>query len=64
MNEQKYKVIFNMKIRKIQIKNYKMFNDVTLDFTDSNGETLETIVIAGLNGAGKTSLLQLLSTEP
>ncbi|RKZ54377.1 MAG: hypothetical protein DRR00_01325 [Candidatus Parabeggiatoa sp. nov. 3] len=53
-----------MKIRKIQIKNYKMFNDVTLDFTDSNGETLETIVIAGLNGAGKTSLLQLLSTEP
>jgi DNA repair exonuclease SbcCD ATPase subunit len=64
MNEQKYKVIFNMKIRKIQIKNYKMFNDVTLDFTDTNGETLETIVIAGLNGAGKTSLLQLLSTEP
>ena len=49
-----------MKIRKIQIKNYKMFNDVTIDFTDSNGETLDTIVIAGINGSGKTSLLQLL----
>jgi predicted ATP-binding protein involved in virulence len=49
-----------MKIRKIQIKNYKMFNDVTIDFTDSHGKTLDTIVIAGINGSGKTSLLQLL----
>ncbi len=49
-----------MKIRKIRIKNYKMFNDVTMDFTDSNGKTLDTIVIAGINGSGKTSLLQLL----
>ncbi len=37
-----------------------MFHDVTLDFTDSNGKTLDTIVIAGINGSGKTSLLQLL----
>jgi predicted ATP-dependent endonuclease of OLD family len=37
-----------------------MFNDVTIDFTDSNGETLDTIVIAGINGSGKTSLLELL----
>ncbi len=37
-----------------------MFNDVTMDFTDSNGETLDTIVIAGINGSGKTSILQLL----
>jgi len=49
-----------MKIRKIQIKNYKMFKDVTIYFTDNNGKTLDTIVIAGLNGSGKTSLLQLL----
>lgn len=49
-----------MKIRKIHLKNYKMFNDVTIDFTDSNGETLDTIVIAGINGSGKTSLLELL----
>jgi predicted ATP-dependent endonuclease of OLD family len=49
-----------MKIRKIHIKNYKMFKDVTIDFTNSNGETLDTIVIAGINGSGKTTLLQLL----
>ncbi len=49
-----------MKIRKIHLKNYKMFNDVMLDFTDNNGETLDTIVIAGINGSGKTSLLHLL----
>ncbi len=49
-----------MKIRKIHLKNYKMFNDVTLDFTDSHGKTLDTIVIAGINGSGKTTLLQLL----
>ena len=49
-----------MKIRKIHIKNYKMFHDVTLDFTDINGHTLDTIVIAGINASGKTSLLQLL----
>jgi predicted ATP-dependent endonuclease of OLD family len=49
-----------MKIRKIHIKNYKMFKDVTIDFTDSNGKTLDMIVLAGINGSGKTTLLQLL----
>jgi len=50
-----------MKIRKICLKKYKMFSDVTMDFTDSNGKTLDTIVIAGINGSGKTSLLFLKS---
>jgi predicted ATP-binding protein involved in virulence len=49
-----------MKIRKIQLKNYKMFDDITLDFTDNHGKTLDMIVIAGINGSGKTTLLQLL----
>lgn len=49
-----------MKIRKIHIKNYKMFKDITMDFTDSDGKTLDIIVIAGINGSGKTSLLNLL----
>jgi len=39
-----------------------MFKDVTIDFTDSKGKTLDTIVIAGINGSGKTSLLQLLQS--
>jgi len=37
-----------------------MFDDLTLDFTDTNGDPLDVIVIAGINGVGKTSLLQLL----
>jgi len=37
-----------------------MFNDLELDFTDSNGDALNTIVLAGINGSGKTSVLQLL----
>ncbi len=49
-----------MKIKKIEIKKYKMFDDLTLDFTDINGNPLDVIVIAGINGSGKTSLLQLL----
>jgi len=50
-----------MKIRKISIKNYKIFDNLDLDFTDSEGKTLDTIVLAGINGCGKTTLLQLIS---
>lgn len=49
-----------MKIRKIKIKNYKIFDDLELDFTDSDGKALDTVVLAGINGCGKTSILQLL----
>jgi len=49
-----------MKIRKIKIKNYQVFDDLELDFTDDEGKTLDTIVLAGVNGCGKTSLLELL----
>lgn len=51
-----------MKIRKIKIKNYKIFDELELDFTDSDGKVLDTIVLAGINGCGKTSILQLLQT--
>jgi len=57
-----------MKIRKLTIKNYKLFDNLELDFTDENSQTLDTIVLAGVNGSGKTSLLELLkaifSTQP
>jgi len=57
-----------MKIRKLTIKNYKLFENEELDFTNENGQTLDTIVLAGINGSGKTSLLELLkaifSTQP
>lgn len=50
-----------MKIRKIRLKNYKIFDNLDLDFTDNEGKTLETIILAGINGCGKTTLLQLIS---
>jgi len=48
-----------MKIRKLNIKNYKLFDNLELDFTDENGHTLDTIVLAGVNGSGKSTLLTL-----
>lgn len=50
-----------MKIRKVIIKDYKVFDDIEFDFTDHDGNTLDTIVLAGVNGSGKTSLLELFA---
>ena len=50
-----------MKIRKLKIRNYKIFDDVEFDFTDAEGNTLDTIVLAGVNGCGKTTVLELIS---
>ncbi len=49
-----------MKIRKLHIKNYKVFDDLELDFTDANGNTLDKIVLAGVNGCGKTTVLEVI----
>ena len=49
-----------MKIRKLHIKNYKQFEEIEFDFTDANGKTLDTIVLAGVNGSGKTNFLNFI----
>ncbi len=49
-----------MKIKKLIVRNYKLFDDLELDFTDKKGEILDTIVLAGLNGSGKTTILELI----
>lgn len=46
-----------MKIRKLYIDNFRIFQDFSLDFT-FNGKTLNLIVISGINGTGKTTLLK------
>ncbi len=46
-----------MRLRKISIKNYKIFRDFELDLTD-DGKTQNLIAIAGINGSGKTTLLR------
>ncbi|MGL6168441.1 MAG: AAA family ATPase, partial [Fusobacteriaceae bacterium] len=40
-------------------KNHKVLKNLEIDFTN-NGEVLNTIVIAGVNGSGKTNLLKYI----
>jgi predicted ATP-dependent endonuclease of OLD family len=49
-----------MKIKKLIVRNYKLFDDLELNFTDQQGQILDTIVLAGLNGTGKTTILELI----
>ncbi len=49
-----------MKIQEIHIEDYKIFKDFKIDFTD-NGEPLDIIVVAGINGSGKSSLLEFIA---
>lgn len=49
-----------MKIRKIILENHSILDDLTLDFTNEKGVCLDTIILAGENGTGKTSILELL----
>ena len=49
-----------MKIRKLKVIDYKVIDELDLDFTDSNGHTLNVVVFAGVNGCGKTTILELI----
>lgn len=49
-----------MKIEKIVIQDYKVFKDFEIDFLDKNNNPLDLIVIAGINGSGKTSLFEFI----
>ncbi len=49
-----------MKIRKFEIKNYKIFKKINMDFTDKKNMPLPIIIIAGINGTGKTTILEYL----
>lgn len=49
-----------MKINKIHLENHPLFGTMDIDFTRPDGKTLDTIVIAGINGTGKTTLLETI----
>lgn len=49
-----------MRIRKIELRNHPILANLKLDFTDENGQSIDTIIFAGENGTGKTSVLDLL----
>lgn len=40
-----------MKIRKIHLKDHPLFGTADIDFTDKNGKTPHTVVLAGINGS-------------
>ncbi|HLP58687.1 MAG TPA: ATP-binding protein [Candidatus Deferrimicrobium sp.] len=47
-----------MKIAKVHLIEHPLFGTMDVDFAGPDGKTLETIVIAGVNGTGKTTLLR------
>ncbi|GAB7391538.1 AAA family ATPase [Lactococcus garvieae] len=49
-----------MKIAKIEFENHPIFKSSCFDFTKPNGEIYNNILIAGENGAGKTTFLETL----
>ena len=69
-NSQSYKYIYNWYqslfnesdfISHIYIKNYKVLKDINLDFT-YKGKVLNIIILAGVNGSGKTSILEFINS--
>ncbi len=51
-----------MKVQSIQLKYFKKFEDYQFDLTNSEtGLASDIILIIGMNGAGKTSLLQAIA---
>ncbi len=47
-----------MKIKWLYIKEYKGLKDISIDFNDSDNEILDLVVLAGINGSGKTRILE------
>lgn len=49
-------------VRKIKWNNHDILGNLELDFTKPDGSIYNTIVLAGENGTGKTTILETLST--
>ena len=47
-----------MKLQKVEFRNHKILRDLEINFCDEKGSPLNTIVIIGENGSGKTNLLK------
>lgn len=49
-----------MKIKKVKIKNNIVLGDMSILFTDENMKVKDIIILAGENGCGKTTLLEII----
>jgi len=52
-----------LKLKEVTIEDYKLFQDFKINFVDSQDNPLPLIVIAGINGTGKTTLLEYIKRE-
>ena len=51
----------NIKVKSLNIKNFKGIKDLELDFTyQENNKILDNIVIYGINGSGKSTILEAI----
>lgn len=49
-------------LKKVKWNNHDVLGDLELDFTKADGSIYNTIVLAGENGTGKTTILETLAT--
>ena len=49
-----------MKIKEINLFKHPFFSDIEFDFTDEEGNIVDTVIIVGENGCGKTQLLNII----
>lgn len=47
-----------MKLKKVKFNNHKMLGNLEINFQDANKNILDTVVLIGLNGVGKTTILE------
>ena len=49
-----------IKIRKIRFLNHPVLKNLELNFCDTNGKAVDTVILAGENGTGKSTILDAL----
>lgn len=49
-----------IRVRKLKLSNHAVLGNLELDFTDLSNKAVDTVIIAGNNGIGKSSLMELL----
>lgn len=52
-----------MKLRKLHIEDYKMFKDFDISFVDEKDNPFPIVVLAGVNGSGKTTILEYMANS-